>query len=1449
MQTDQRVEGMVHLNNYEGDPSDHIAIIGMTGRFPGAKNLETFWQNLHDGVESIKFFTAAELAGTNLDPALLNNPKYVGADGVIEDMDLFDAEFFGILPGEAELMDPQHRLFLECAWELMEQAGYDSESYEGRVAVYSSANLSTYLIRNIMSNPDLHERATSFQTLITNDKDFIATRVSYKMNLRGPSLSVATLCSSSFVAIHLACQALLNYQCDLAMAGAVALQASRNESFFYQEGGIGDPDGHCRAFDAKASGTVSGSGLGIVALKRLEEALKDGDFIHAVIRSTAINNDGAIKYSYTAPSAEGQSQVIAEALALAEIDPETITYVETHGTGTRLGDPIEVTALTKAFHSSGAQKQQYCAIGSVKTNIGHLVNAGGVASLIKTVLAMQHREIPPSLNFEEPNPEIDFANSPFYVANRLTPWQTQEFPLRAGVSSFGIGGTNVHMIIEEAPSLEPSTPSRPWQLLLLSAKTDTALNQATANLIEYLQQHPQVDFADVAYTLKIGRRAFNHRQMLFCRDRQDALMALSTPGSQRVSTQFQESKNRPVVFMFPGQATPLVNAGLELYQHEPTFRAQIDRCAEILQPALRIDLREALYPRADRDPQPLDQTLVADAVLFVIEYALAQLWLSWGLTPQALLGDGVGELVAACLADVLSLEAALALAVRRQADQVTSTPLSAPHIPYVSTTTGNWIKDEAADLNYWLKLPRRATHLNEGLSLLLNSAEQVLLEVGPGQILSQLGSRHPNKAPQQVILASLPEAGDAQEFILMTLGKLWLAGVQVKWSDFYAHEQRHRLPLPTYPFERQRYWIAPYQAQAPRMSEVKFDPRSLVKQTDLADWFYFPAWKRTLPVRDPANKPVQSNWLVFVDEGDLGSQLVAKLEQEGQHVVTVTAGDAFAKVNERAFILNPSRGEDYQILVNELAAQTDRPTGVVHLWNVTTTPPGMRRAQELGFYSLLFLTQSLGQSGFTDPLRVTVVSNNLQAVTADDVVYAAKAPLLGALKVISQEYPNLTCCTLDVALSTTDLRSGQRLVDQLWSDLTAPLADPVAAYRGSQRWVQTFEPVRLEASSKQTSRLRSGGAYLIIGGTAGPGLEFAEHLAHSVRAKLILTHDTNFPNHDQWALWLSAHDDSNEISRAIQKLQTMETHGELWVAKVDVANRLDLEALITQAESRWGRLDGVIYAPGNFGQASLRAIEETNQAECEQQLCTYLDGAQALAEVLAQRELDFCLLVSSLASILGGLGLVSYAAANSFLDGLARQIHQATPWISVNWDSWELDQTSRPRTALAELAITRAEGVEVLDRILGCGEVEQLVVTTANLQARLAQWVNHQSAPGDAGVNARPAARHARPNIRTPYVAPRHETELLLVNIFARMMGLDLVGVHDDFFELGGDSLLAAQIISRVREAFQLDLSLTNLFERPTIAFLAEYIETLRWAAEDTVPLTKPGNHREEIEL
>jgi acyl transferase domain-containing protein len=812
------------INYQDGSYEGAIAIIGMNGRFPGAKDMDEFWNNLYNGVESVKFFNREELLKMGIDEHLLDNPRFVAADAILDDIDKFDAEFFDYSAREAEIMDPQHRLFLESAWEVLESAGYNSELYDGRIAVYAGANLSGYMVRNLYSNPKLVENLGSFKIMIANSQDFLATRVSYKMNLTGPSVNVNTLCSSSVVALHLACQNLQNYGCDIALAGGVSLQVSRNDAFFYQEGGIGSGDGHCRAFDAKASGTVSGSGLVVLVLKRLEDAIRDGDQIHAIIRGVGINNDGSEKNSFTAPNVDGQAECIVEAIEMSGVDPETITYIDAHGTGTDLGDPIEIAALTKAYRAY-TKKKQFCAIGSVKTNIGHLVTAGGLASLVKTVLAMKHRVIPPSLNFEEPNPKIDFINSPFYVNTKLSEWKTDGFPLRAGISSFGIGGTNTHVIIEEPPKVKKSGESqRTWQLITLSAKTATALEKMTENLANHIRKNPDINLADIAFTLMVGRRNFNHRRMIVCKDAQDLLQKLEAMNDDEVFTRFQKPRVQPVVFMFPGEESKYVNMGRGLYETEPDFRNTVDQCAEILEPLLGLDIRKVLYPgddKMDYAASKMKEEAIARAAVFVVEYAMANLWIELEIEPACMLGKGVGEYVAACISGVFTLEDALSLVVAGEEEmesRLGGISLNSVKIPFISCVTGSWINEqEVSSSNYWIS-QRRGNLFYDGLKEVLKDPDQILIEMGPASDLYEIAASSAmmedtqNQDTKRTILRTLPSMeGKAQDvhLLLGSLGQYWLTGNRVNWNKFYTYEERHRILLPTYPFERQRYWIQP----------------------------------------------------------------------------------------------------------------------------------------------------------------------------------------------------------------------------------------------------------------------------------------------------------------------------------------------------------------------------------------------------------------------------------------------------------------------------------------------------------------------------------------------------------------------------------------------------------------------------------------------------------------
>jgi phthiocerol/phenolphthiocerol synthesis type-I polyketide synthase E len=932
-----------------------IAIIGMAGRFPGAPSIEKFWRNLRDGVESVTFFTEEELLEAGLDPALLKDPGYVKAAAMLDNPELFDASFFNYSPREAAAMDPQQRIFLECSCEALEQAGYDADRYPGQIGVFAGSSRNTYILTNNLIESFA---ARDLTTVMGNDSNFLTTRVSYKLNLKGPSITVGTGCSTSLVAVHLACQSLLNQECDMSLAGAVSVWLPQKSGYLYQQGGIVSPDGHCRAFDAHGQGTIFGSGAGVVLLKRLADAVSDGDIIHAVIKGSAINNDGNAKVSYTAPSVDGQTEVILEALANAGIEADTISYIEAHGTGTALGDPIEVTALTRAFRNY-TDKRGFCAIGSGKTNIGHLDVAAGVTGLIKTVMALKHKAIPPTLHFTRANPEIDFPSSPFYVNTRLVEWPADSLPRRAGVSSFGVGGTNAHVILEEAPEISPSGKSRSRQLLLLSARTDTALETTTTNLVTYLKDHREVNLADVAYTLQAGRRKFSHRRTLVCQDIDDAIATLETRESQRVLDFMTGKDKRDTAFVFSGQGSQYVNMGRELYETETVFREQVDRCAEILKPHLKIDLRDIIYPDGpvtEEATQKLTQTSMTQPALFTIEYALAQLWMSWGVPPAAMVGHSIGEYVAACLAGVFSLEDALSVVAARGrlmqgmpegsmlavflsekevrpllderlslavingpslcvisgekeviaalekqlaekkvacrhvhtshafhsrmmepilsafGEEVRKARLDEPQIPFLSNVTGTWItREDAANPDYWVRQVRQTVRFSDCLQELLKEPERVILEVGPGNTFSALARQHPAATKEHVILASThhpKEATPDTAYILNTLGQLWMAGIEVDWAGFYKEESRHRVPLPTYPFERQPYWV-----------ETKKETRVKIEGD-----------KTTLPVPEPVKKEPVS---VSDDHGKDVEQTLIAIWQEALGVKKINTTDNF----------------------------------------------------------------------------------------------------------------------------------------------------------------------------------------------------------------------------------------------------------------------------------------------------------------------------------------------------------------------------------------------------------------------------------------------------------------------------------------------------------------------------------------------------------------------------
>lgn len=870
-----------------------IAVIGMAGRFPGANSIAELWSLLIEGRETTKFFTAEEL-DASIPPAVRYAPNYVKARGVVDGADEFDPAFFGLSPRVAELMDPQQRVFLELCWEALEGTGHLPSQYHGMVGVYAGCGNNTYYINNVIANRHLIDKVGSFLVTTLNEKDYIANRVSYQLDLQGPAVSVHSACSTSLLAIAQAVDSIRNGQCNVALAGGASISSPINSGHLYQEGTMLSADGHCRSFDAEADGTVFSDGAGVVLLKSLEEAEADGDTIYAVIKGVGLNNDGADKGSFTAPNAAGQAGAIAMAIQNAGVSPADISYVEAHGTATVLGDPIEIEGLSMAF---GPQdKKQYCAIGSLKSNMGHLVAAAGVAGFIKTTLALYHQQIPASLYHTKPNPNINFEDSPFFVNTQLSGWDSVGKRI-AGVSSFGVGGTNVHVVLEEYPQdVKISDPGKELQLIQWSAKTEASADLYREKLSQWIKANGEASLADLAYSLQTTRTGFANRYIAVVATKEELLEKLAQP-IPKPDTKKLNAKATEVAFMFPGQGAQFVNMGRNLYDTEPAFKAAVDDCISLLKDTAQHDLLQVMFSDEEEAiaVDNLKNTLYTQPALFVISYAMAQLWMSWGITPSILTGHSIGEFVAAHLAGIFSLPDAVkliatralmvseaeggdmlsvrmpeaeikallpdtlsiavintktatvvagsgneiakfaaTLATQNIATRVLQTShafhsammdrvvapfeavvktvnLNPPVKPIISTITGKWLSEaEALDPHYWAMHVRRTVRFADAANLLAEDDSRIMLEVGPGNILSTLVRQQ--ASPKHITaIAGIdsPEANLPLRSALHALGQLWLNGLDPDWAEFYKGQSRLRLNLPTYAFDKKRLWVAP----------------------------------------------------------------------------------------------------------------------------------------------------------------------------------------------------------------------------------------------------------------------------------------------------------------------------------------------------------------------------------------------------------------------------------------------------------------------------------------------------------------------------------------------------------------------------------------------------------------------------------------------------------------
>lgn len=1355
------------------EPTD-IAIVGIALHVPGAHGPGPFWSNLRDGVESIQRLSDQELADRGVSPALLGDPAYVKSAFVLPGLDLFDADFFGFSPKDAAILDPQHRHFLECAWEALEDSGHPPSLFRGPIGVFGGCGQGSYLTLNLLSNPELVESTGLFLLRHTgNDKDFLTTRVSYCLGLKGPSIGIQTACSTSLVAVHAACQSLHAGECDLALAGGATIEIPHGVGYLHRPGEILSPDGHCRPFDHRAQGTSFGSGAAIVALRPLEDALRDGDRIYAVIKGSAVNNDGAGKVSYLAPSVDGQAAVVAEALAAAGIEADTIGYIETHGSGTPMGDSIEIAALTQAFGRGPSLSGQRCALGAVKSNIGHLDTAAGVAGLIKTALALQHAEFPPSPNFEAANPLLPLAGTNFFVAERLLPWPRGRTPRRAGVTALGVGGTNAHVVLEEAPPPAPtSRPRRPWQVLCLSAKSPRALDDASRRLSAHLRANPEQRLADVGFTLLVGRAGFGQRRVLCCRDAAEAATLLEAGEPQRVFTHASDSTPASTVFLFPGGGSQHARMGMGLYASEPAFREQIDRGVDELRRRTGRDLAPLWTARTDlHDAESeFERPSLQLPAIFILEHALARFWMSLGVRPAAMIGHSLGENTAACVAGVFTFEDALELIALRgelleqlpesgmlsvplSADDVApwlgkdvdlaalnapgvsvvsgsaaaleefrqglarqgiearripitiaahsrlvepilprfleflrGIPLSAPRLPFISNCTGTWITaDQAVRPEYWAEHLRSTVRFADGVRTLLADPARVFLEVGPGRTLSPLVRQHPESKDVRGVIASMrhpdEKISDAAQF-LTAFGRLWACAVPLDTEFLWRGERRARVALPTYPFQRQRHWIEPGRPAQPVVA-ASTEPSAVEL---LSQGFHRPAWKRRPCEPQPVEVRPQT-WLLLLDGAGLGELLAKRLRERGERVVVVRESDDNRRLAEDEFALSPERGrEGYVELVRELVASGATPQRIVHLWLLTPDEgfrPGsnfFHRNQERGFYSLFFLAQALGEEGVAGPLHISVVGNGLQSLEGELQLHPEKATVHGPCKVIPREFPGFTCSSVDLPLAISGARATKRpvragrlaaLLGLLEAEVRAPPRSVAVAYRKDERYEQEFERISLgDGGGDAAQPLRERGTYLITGGLGGLGLALALHLARKVRARLVLVGRSPMPERAEWQDWLSTRDVDDPSSRRIRAVREIESAGgEVYLARADVTDLEAMRAVLEQTEHRFGAIHGVFHAAGVLRDAPLLA---KSQIDVEEVFASKVHGTLVLDTLLADVELDFLVLFSSLSGWIGPAGQIDYAAASAFLDAYANSVDSATGRrvVSVDWGVW-----------------------------------------------------------------------------------------------------------------------------------------------------------------------------------
>lgn len=1515
-----------------------IAIIGMDCRLPGADNCEALWELCKNGRESIEFFTPKE----DKDSISYSNERTVYARGLLKDIDYFDADFFGFTARDAHLSDPQHRLLIESAWIALEKAGYIPELDNYKIGVYVSMNDGTYLLdHNLMhSLKSLSSDRFALQRLMS--PQCLATKIAYTLNCTGPSLTIQTACSSSLVAIILASQQLSAYQCDIALAGGAYIVTPQKHPYTYQPGNIFSPDGHCRPFDAKAQGTVFSNGLGCIVLKRLEDALRDNDSIISVIKGVGINNDGQDKMSYTAPSVQGQMSCILAAQRTADIEASSIQYVEAHGTGTLIGDPIEIEALSRAFRKSSKQ-QQFCAIGSLKANIGHTHVAAGVAGLIKVSLALHHHLIPPSINFEQPNPSIDWENSPFYVNKRLQHWIKNETPRRAAVSAFGVGGTNAHVIVEEAPVSEKSLPSEKSCILLLSAKSEAALQTMQANLIQFFKmQTPHDDnsfLADIAYTLQVGRKKFDYKTGVVCNNLDDAILSLEQ-NCHTNSFHFSNSAigKIQVVFLFPGQGTEYVNLSRVLYKREPIYQECLDDCLELASCHLTFDLRSILFPTSEMKVNAsakIHQTEFTHPILFSVEYALAKLLIAWGIKPDYMLGHSLGEYVAACLSGVFSLEDAIKIVCARgkaiassDAGAMLVTPLSEeearlyceegislaainaddqcvfsgteeaiqqlhqklakikpsilpmlhklkasrpfhsqllmpvtepflnaiqpvikhkPTIPYLSNVSGDWVSELLVKQDsYWIEQLRSPVQFSRCVKQLNQIPNTFFIEVGPGKTLLSLIKKQltdPMKSVHLLPSIKQQENNEPGPLIEDTLKKLWCYGYPIDWHSYHKHEKRRRVSLPTYPFEKKRFWFD-------EIINVKSFDQTTVS---VSPSFYVPTWVREAnPLREKisiSKKNQKIVWIVFVDDSEICARTISQLKKQKNQVYSIERGQSYANNKSNHFIIQSQDTTHYERIIQEIVKDDISHYAVIHFWSMEQTDDLKIDFSSQGglynnLYSGLFLIKAFYQKKKNSVVSCVMISNQLQLVLGNEKTVPSVSTILSLCRVLSLENKNYRFSSIDIDYKLDydliDIYSKNILNTVLTYLYQDNLEYPyIVAYRHGYSWKPSYQTIDfLEQKSNIDTLIQTNGFYCITGGLGAMGLTLAEWIADQTPVKLLLLSRKPLPVEKEWNAWLRDHPENDNTSDIIRKLKNILTKGSSIIVKsADVSDYRRMKFLMGKLQKQYGDINGIFHLAGVPGDGLAIMKDTTN---INSTLLPKIQGTLVLSKLFKKSKLDFLVCASSLTAIAGGVGQLDYCAANLFLDYFASKhnFKGCKRLLTINWNSWSsigmathLEKSKVHEKLYLENSVSPKEAMHLLASAFETNQ-NQIIISKIRPELERKRII----AAFDNSKKTENFTSLALQSAKNTYEAVRE--------IWQSILGIQTIKEDDTFYSLGGDSLSTIELLVRLEEEFKVNFSLQEFAHATTLKALTKLIEIKPIHASNIiVPLVSSKNN------